>query len=107
MERMLIVARLKDGVHQEAELLLAQGPPFEPGELRFDRHAVFLSATEVVFLFEGPEVEWTLNEIVDDAVLETAFGPWRELVDGLPRIAHERYFWSRDPEKTEMGVGAR
>jgi hypothetical protein len=106
VERLIIVARLKDGTHQEAELLLAQGPPFEPGALRFDRHGVYLSATEVVFLFEGPEVEWILNELVDDAELETAFGPWRELVDGLPRIAHERYFWSHGHEKAAIGVGA-
>ena len=105
MERLLIVARLKDGAHQEAELLLAQGPPFEPGDLRFDRHAVYLTATEVVFLFEAHEVEWIVSELVDDPVLATAFGPWRELLDGPPRLAHERYFWSREQDKTGIGLG--
>lgn len=75
MNRLLIVARLKPGRHEDAELLVAQGPPFEPGELGFHRHAAYLTAGEVVFVFEAPEVEWIVSDIVDDPILSAAFGP--------------------------------
>ena len=104
MNRMLIVARLRPGKHMEAESLLRNGPPFDPEELGFHRHSVYLTQTEVVFFFEAPEVEW-LVDIVDDPVLSTAFAPWRALIDGPPRIAHERFYWSRELEHTGVGLG--
>jgi hypothetical protein len=96
MNHLAIVARLQQGKHEEAEALLRAGPPFDPAELRLDRHAAYLSATEVVFVFEAPEVEWIVNAVVDDPVLSTALAPWRALVEGPPRMAHERYYWARD-----------
>jgi hypothetical protein len=106
MNRLMIVARLKDGAHQAAEQLLSAGPPFDPEELGFHRHAAYLTAGEVVFLFEAPEVEWIVNDIVDDPVLACALAPWHALVDGTPRIAHERFFWSRDESSLGVGLGA-
>jgi hypothetical protein len=105
VDRLVIVARLKDGKHTEAEALLRAGPPFDPEELGLHRHSVYLTASEVVFVFEAPEVEWIVNDVVDDPVLSTAFGPWRELVDGPPRLGHERYFWSREQAKSGIGLG--
>ncbi len=105
MERLMIVARLKQGAHGQAEALLQTGPPFDLGELGFRRHAVYLTATEVVFLFEGPEVEWIVNDIVDDLVLARALEPWRELVEGPPRLAHERFYWEvGDPAKARASA---
>jgi hypothetical protein len=105
MDRLAIVARLKDGKHTEVEAILAEGPPFEPEALGFHRHGVYLTATEIVFLFEAPEVEWIVNDVIDDPVLSTALDPWRNVIDGPPRLAHERYFWSREREKTGIGLG--
>jgi len=103
MNRLMIVARLNPDAHDEAEALLRNGPPFDPEELGFHRHAAYLTAAEVVFVFEAPEVEWIVNDIVDDHVLSAAFGPWHKLIEGTPRIAHERFFWSR--EESSLGVG--
>jgi hypothetical protein len=105
MNRLTIVARVRPDKHDEAEALLRNGPPFDPEESGFHRHAAYLTQGEVVFLFEGPEVEWIVNDIVDDPVLSTAFAPWRTIVDGPPRIAHERFFWSRELEQTGVGLG--
>jgi hypothetical protein len=106
MNRLMIVARLREGAHEEAEALIAAGPPpsFDPEELGFHRHAAYLTAGEVVFLFEAPEVEWLVSDIVDDAVISASFGPWHQLVDGTPRLAHERYYWSRESNKLEGGA---
>jgi hypothetical protein len=98
MDRLMIVARLKPGKLSDAEALLAEGPPFEPADLGFQRHSVYLTSGEVVFLFEAPEVEWIVEGIVDDPVISAALGPWGALTEGPPRIAHERYFWAREFE---------
>ena len=105
MNRLMIVARLNEGAHDEAEALLLEGPPFDPEELGFHRHAAYLTAGEVVFLFEAPEVEWIVNDIVDDPLVSAALAPWRKLVDGPPRIAHERYYWSRETSSLGVGLG--
>lgn len=105
MNRLMIVARLRDGKHQEAEALLRKGPPFDPEELGFYRHGAYLTAGEVVFFFEAPEVEWIVNDIVDDPILSSAFGPWHALIEGPPRLAHERFFWTREEAKTGVGLG--
>jgi hypothetical protein len=95
MNRLLIVARLKEGARAEAEALLAVGPPFDLAELGFDRHGVYLSPTEVAFFFEAPDVEWIVDEIVDDFRLARAFEAWQKLVE-RPRVARERFYWARE-----------
>lgn len=105
MNQLLIVARLREGKHEEAEALLRGGPPFDPEELGLHRHAAYLSASEVVFVFEAPEVEWIVSDIVDDPVLSAALAPWRAVVDGPPRMAHERYYWARNKQETSVEVG--
>jgi hypothetical protein len=96
VNRLLITARLREGANEEAEALLRKGPPFDPEELGLHRHSAYLTATDVIFSFEASEVEWIVNDIVDDPVISAAFGPWHALIDGTPRLAHERYYWSRD-----------
>jgi hypothetical protein len=53
MARVAIVARLKEGGGPRAAELIAAGPPFELAETGLTRHSVYLSAGEVVFVFEG------------------------------------------------------
>ena len=106
MDRLIVVARLREGTHEEAEALLREGPPFEPEDLGFHRHAAYLTAGEVVFVFEGPQVEWSVNDIIDHAVISAALDRWRELVDGVPRIAHERFNWVLGRDKLGVGLGA-
>ena len=102
MNRLVIVARLKEGAQEEAEQLLLEGPPFDPGDLGFTRHDAYLTSREVVFAFEAPEVEWLVNDIVDDPVLSASFTPWQKLLDGPPRLAHERFHWERAPDGSEV-----
>lgn len=106
MKRMMIVARLRDGTTEQAEALLEQGPPFDPEELGLERHSAYLTSGEVVFVFEAPGVEWIVNDIIDDPVVARALEPWRDLVDGMPHIAHERFKWSRDEGRLGVGLGS-
>jgi hypothetical protein len=99
MEQLAIVARLKPGAESRAAALIEKGPPFDPAESGLDRHAVYLSAGEVVFVFEAREVEWIVEELVDDPfrwLAAEALDEWRPLVDGEPRIARPAYVWTRE-----------
>jgi hypothetical protein len=98
MNRIAIVASLRDGAQPEARALLEHGPPFDLARHGFERHVVFLSAGEVVFTFEGPNVEWLVDDLVEDpfrwAVTE-ALATWRPLIAGPPRVAREAFAWER------------
>jgi hypothetical protein len=48
-------------------VLLEHGPPFDPAERGFARHAVYLLAGEVVFVLGAGEVEWIVDEIVNES----------------------------------------
>jgi hypothetical protein len=105
MGQIAIVARLKDGAETKAAELVASGPPFDLAGAGLDRHAVYIAADEVVFVFEGPEVESLVGEIVDQPFqwqLSEAFDAWRELVEGQPRIARAAYAWVQEVESSEI-----
>jgi hypothetical protein len=96
MQQLAIVARLKSGAEPRAAELISEGPPFDPEERGFMRHVVYLSAGEVVFVFEGDDVEWMVDDLVDDPFqwpVLAAFDTWRLLVEGDPRIARPAYVW--------------
>jgi hypothetical protein len=98
IHRVAIVAGLKSAEQKAAELL-ANGPPFDPDERGLDRHVAYLSAGEVVFVFEGPEVDVVLDDLVGypfGSALRAAFDRWLPLVDGRPRIARLAYEWERE-----------
>lgn len=91
-----MIARLKPGSERRAAQLVAEGPPFDPGDRGLSRHAVYLSAGEVVFVFEGDEVEWIVEEMVQEPAgrsVAAALDAWRDLVDGPPRIGRAAYAW--------------
>jgi hypothetical protein len=90
---------LKDGAEKKAADLLAKGPPFDPDEHGLECHTVYLSAGEVVFVFEGPEVDVMLDDIVENPfehAINVSLDRWRPLVEGNPRIARPAYTWQRE-----------
>ena len=98
MKQLAITARLKSGAEPCAAELIAKGPPFDPAESGLSRHAVYLSAGEAVFVFEGPEVEWIVDGMIQNPfewVVLAAFEAWRPLLEGQPRIARPAYAWER------------
>lgn len=95
MRRLAVVVRLKPDSEARAAELLEAGPPFDPEAVGLERHAVYLSHSELVFVFEGPEVEWIVDGIVDSPGRSAVFDAWRPLLDGPPRIAREAHYWER------------
>ena len=99
MERLAIIARLKEGGEQRARELVGAGVPFDLADTGIVRHNVYLSPGEAVFVFEGHQVEWIIDQLIDEPFhyeLHRALDEWREIVDGQPRIAREEFGWQRD-----------
>ena len=99
MEQVAIVARLNEGARERAAALLAGGPPFDPAGAGLTRHEVYLTDHEVVFLFEGHDVEWIVDALVDEPLgfpLLDALDEWRDLVVSPPYVARAAYAWRAD-----------
>jgi hypothetical protein len=99
MERVAIIARLKEGSEQRAAELVGAGPPFDLANTGIVRHSIYISPSEAVFVFEGHEVEWIVDQLIDQPFhydLQRALDRWREIVDGKPRVARERFGWQLD-----------
>jgi hypothetical protein len=99
IRKVAIIARLKSGAEQQAAELLKKGPPFDPDEIGLHRHEAYVSAGEVVFIFEGPEVDAMLDDLVGyplGPTLRAALDEWRPLVEDQPRIARPAYAWERE-----------
>ena len=111
MERVAIVARLKEGSEARAAELIAAGPPFDLAETGITHHSVYLSAGEVVFVFKGHQVEWIVDDLIDDPFrpkLQSALDCWRSIVEGSPRIARERFSWkAQEPARPVVKAMAR
>jgi hypothetical protein len=99
MDRVVMVASLKSEARGRARELAEQKPRFEdaPG---FDRMAVYLSESEVVFVFEGPDVDRSIRAILNDPVSSAGLSPWLPLFDGPLHHASEVYFWERRPSES-------
>ena len=93
VERVALVVPLRAGAKAEAEALLVQGPPFDPRELGLERHEVFVTDEEVVFVFEGIPSAFVERIAADETVWEAA-NAWRPLIDGRMRYADQAYAWS-------------
>jgi hypothetical protein len=58
-----------------------------------------------VFVFEAPQVEWNVNDLVDDPLVAVALAQWAPLVEGRPRVAQEAYHWERVGHSDRLGLG--
>ena len=95
LERLLIVVPLQEASLQRARGLIEQGPPFDPSEAGLERHDVFLTEREVVFLFEGHQVSDSVRRLARDPGLWRATRAWSGCLAGRPRLAELRYSWAR------------
>lgn len=101
MQRVAVVANLKPDAQEKAAELLTTGPPFDPREIGFHRHHVYLSGDQVVFVFEGGKLDQLLRSVVTNARELGALRRWEPLLDGLPRVAKEAYSWERGDDWPE------
>jgi CBS domain-containing protein len=109
VDRVAVTARFLPEQREAVEALLAAGPPYDPADAGFHRHAVYLSSREVVFVFEGPEVEWEVEDLADDFFhpeVQAALSQWRTLLDEDPRIGHPIFVWERGGRPAKLPAAA-
>lgn len=92
VSRVVVVVPLRAGAHQLAAAVLEQGPPFDPEQVGLERHQVFLTEREAIFLFEADAAD-AVDRLVKDTSLWGAAAAWTDLVAGPPRIAEETFSW--------------
>jgi hypothetical protein len=92
--RVAIVVPIKPEHRAAVQELVEQGPPFDPELLALDRHDVFVTDHEAVFLFEGPDGASVVDRIVAQPGLWKGALAWRRYLNGKPRVARQAYAWS-------------
>lgn len=92
--RVVVVVPLKAGARDRVRQLLEKGPPFDPEATGLDRHQVFLTDHEAVFLFEAPD-QSILDRLARSPRLRWAAAAWRHYIGGPARLADVAYSWAR------------
>jgi hypothetical protein len=95
LSRLVLVVPLKEGAAAQARRLLEEGPPFELGASELERHEVFLTDREAVFVFETEGNAPPLRLSAGDPTLREAAAAWRECMAGRPRKAETVFSWAR------------
>jgi hypothetical protein len=94
MSRTVVVVPLLEGSREQAAELLRGGPPFDPEEVGLERHHVFLTDEEAVFVFEAEDLDST-ERLIGGGAFWTAAEAWKDVVAGPPRIGADAYSWLR------------
>lgn len=95
--RVVVVVPLRRGAAERARELVRAGPPFDPETLGVERHHVFVTEREVVFLFEGADARAALRQLaLRPGVMRAAAG-WAALLAGSPLVVDEAYSWISRP----------
>jgi hypothetical protein len=94
-ERVALIVPLKKDRIEQASALIAAGPPFDPETKGLERHEVFLTETDAVFLFEGPNAADVVQKLARDPSAWRAAMQWRPILNGAPRLARSAYNWHR------------
>jgi hypothetical protein len=93
--RTAVVIPLVEGSHDAVRALVTAGPPFDPDGVGLDRHDVFLTPSEAIFVFESRLGEKALEPLLEQPELWQSAAAWHEHVAGPPRIAEDVYSWTR------------
>ncbi len=100
--RTAFIVPLKEGSHEAVRALLDAGPPFDPEyTVGLDRHEVFITSHEVVFLFESHLGAEALDPLLAEPGLWQAAAAWRDHLAGPPRLAENVYAWRRSDAGTD------
>ena len=102
--RTAVVIPLREGARQAVQSLLEAGPPFDPDRIGLDRHDVFLTPTEAIFIFESRLGDHALEPLLEQPELWQSAAAWHEHVAGPPRIAEDVYSWTRPDMDTDRSL---
>lgn len=96
MKQVLVVFDLHEGVELDAERLAAAEPPVDLERAGFQRLAVYVTHHEAIFVFEGEDPRWRIDELVDDFLqpaVRDRLDEWRKLADVRTWPARPVFYW--------------
>ena len=93
--RVAVVVPIRRGTAEAAQRLVAEGPPFDLERVGLERHHVFVSEREVIFFFEGDSATAAVDALSRSPRVLNAAVRWRDILGGRPRLAEERFGWTR------------
>ncbi|HEX5468224.1 MAG TPA: hypothetical protein VFW80_04155 [Gaiellaceae bacterium] len=91
----VVVLPLRAGMSARARALVSSGPPFDLERAGLDRHQVFVTDHEAIFLFEGAHARERVERLLRDPHVLRHAARWRRCIAGAPRLAEESYAWRR------------
>ena len=102
--RIAVVLPLREDAHDAVRELLVAGPPFDPEALGLDRHEVYLTASEAVFIFESHLGAKALEPLLESPELWQSAAAWHDHLAGPPQIAEDLFSWERPAPSTRNGA---
>lgn len=105
MSRFVVTARLREGSAEKVAQILREGPPFDIAATALERHEVFLSEGEVVFLFEGPRAEEEARRLMGSQSVIARVGRFDVHTDGEPCLVREVFSWERPSQLDGVTFG--
>jgi hypothetical protein len=102
--RTAVVIPLREGALDAVRSLLAAGPPFDPDRIGLDRHDVYLTPSEAIFVFESRLGEKALEPLLEQPELWQSAAAWHEHVAGPPAIAEDVYSWTRPDDGVDRSL---
>jgi hypothetical protein len=95
LSRLVLVVPLREGTTARVRDLLREGPPFELETTHLERHEVFLTEHEAVFVFETAGEAPALELEAGNPRLRQAAAAWRECMADPPPKAETAFTWER------------
>ncbi len=104
-ERVAVVVPLRKGKRDKAERLLDKGPPFDPERVGLERHEVFVTDQEAIFVFNAAP-GFSLGKLLADSKVWASAAAWHDVVAGPPRIAKPFFAWAAVSGSDDLFFGA-
>ena len=99
--RLAVVLPVREEAREAVRELLASGPPFDPDLLGLERHQVFLTASEAIFIFESRRGADALAPLLQTPELWQSAAAWHDYLSGPPRIAEDVFSWTREDARLD------
>lgn len=107
MGRFVVTARLQRGFFERVREILREGPPFDLASTSSERHQVYLSRDELVFMFEGPHADEEVGGVLDDPGVLGRAGRLARHFKGPPSVPEEVFDWNRPREIDGVSFSAQ
>jgi hypothetical protein len=94
-ESLAVVVPLAEGRCDVVREFLDEGPPFDPGAIGLEKHAVYLTEREAIFVFETEQGVEALERILAEPEVWDVVGAWERCACEEPRVATAIFDWRR------------